>query len=143
MADESQKIANPPKYLLKNARQLRGRMTDAEQLIWRFLRARRFIGLKFRRQVPVAGYVLDFYCHGLALAIELDGGQHNADEKKTTDAIRTLKLNATGLTVLRYWNDDVLLNTDDVLASIYQCCIELKPELGALSPGPSPGGRGE
>lgn len=58
------------------ARQLRRRQTDAELSLWAASRDRRFLGLKFRRQVPCGRYVLDFYCHALRLVVELDGGQH-------------------------------------------------------------------
>lgn len=58
------------------ARQLRNEQTDAEHLLWRHLRNRQFLALKFRRQYPMPPYVLDFYCAELALVIELDGGQH-------------------------------------------------------------------
>ena len=70
---KAKKISIPPN-ILKNARNLRKNLTDAEQLLWRLLRDRLFGNKKFRRQHPVGRYILDFYCHELKLAIEVDGG---------------------------------------------------------------------
>ena len=69
-------------HLLALARKLRKEQTNAEQLLWHVLRNRQFGGLKFRRQYPVAPYVLDFYCHEARLAIEVDGGQHNEPDRE-------------------------------------------------------------
>ncbi len=108
-----------PDWLLKNARLLRKSLTDAEQLLWSILRARRFLDLKFRRQHPIAPYILDFYCHELKLAIEIDGGQHNTDAGRAADEKRSLFLIQQGITVLRFWNNEVLQQTDAVLEKIY------------------------
>lgn len=108
-----------PLDILNNARELRKRLTHAEELLWHLLRNRRFCGYKFRRQHPVSGYILDFYCHEEKLAIELDGGGHNESSQQEYDAERTKVLEGAGIRVLRFWNDDVLKNTDDVLNSIF------------------------
>lgn len=100
------------------ARTLRNNATDAEKHLWRFLRGRQVEGFRFRRQVPIAGYIADFACPQAMLIIELDGGQHA--EHVEYDAERTGKLQQSGYRVLRYWNDDVLLRTDDVLADIHR-----------------------
>ncbi|MFJ3260268.1 endonuclease domain-containing protein [Pseudomonas sp. NPDC086581] len=97
------------------ARQLRRRQTDAESWLWGDLRDRRFLGLKFRRQVPCGIYVLDFYCHELQLAVELDGGQHLESAR---DAERDAWLVGQGVRVVRFWNHDVLLRTDVVLEAL-------------------------
>lgn len=94
------------------ARQLRRRQTDAERSLWAALRDRRFLGLKFRRQVPCGRYVLDFYCHALRLAVELDGGQHL---ESAHDRERDVWLAGQGIRVLRYGNHDVLVGSDTVL----------------------------
>ena len=97
------------------ARQLRRRQTDAERRLWAELRDRRFLGLKFRRQVPCGIYVLDFYCHDRRLAVELDGGQHlNSAHDRERDAW----LAGQGIRVLRYWNHDVLVRADAVLEAL-------------------------
>ena len=76
------------------------------------------MGLKFRRQYPIAGYVADFACVEAHLVVELDGGQHT--ERIAEDESRTRKIEVNGYRVLRFWNDDVLLRTESVLAEIYR-----------------------
>lgn len=98
-----------------NAKALRQRMTDAERKLWQKLRASQ-LGVKFRRQTPMGNYVVDFYCHACRLVVELDGSQHL--EQVAYDEQRTIYLNNLGLTVLRFWNNEVLLNTDGVLERI-------------------------
>jgi len=97
------------------ARQLRRRQTDAESRLWGYLRDRRFLGLKFRRQVPSGRYVLDFYCHELRMAVELDGGQHL---ESAYDIERDAWLVEQGIRVVRFWNHDVLARTDVVLEAL-------------------------
>lgn len=105
---------------------MRHTATDAEQLMWQVLRAKRFMGLKFRRQHVIASYIVDFYCHEIGLVIELDGSQHGTDDAIEYDAERTKFLEALGLTVVRYWNQDVLGRTDVVLEDLWNVCAELK-----------------
>ena len=105
--------------LLRLARALRGEQTNAERLLWQLLRNRRFCGLKFRRQHPFASYVLGFYCHEARLGIELDGGGHNDPEKKRQDKERTAFLENAGIKVIRFWNHDVLRETEAVLGQLY------------------------
>lgn len=103
-------------YRTQLARQLRQTSTDAEQLLWYHLRNRRLHGLKFRRQAPIAEFIADFVCEEFKLIVELDGGQHSDEPARMADAQRTAALGAEGCTVVRYWNDEVLLNTEWVLA---------------------------
>ena len=114
-----------PPALKSNSRTLRRKLTDAEQSLWRHLRMRQMLGLKFRRQHPVTGYILDFACIELKLAIELDGDQHEASIE--ADATRTKALNQVGWTVLRFWNNDVVTNTEAVLSEIYKIIGEIQP----------------
>ena len=102
------------------ARQLRQNQTDAEQRLWHALRAKRFGGIKFRRQYPCGADVLDFYCHGKKLAIELDGGQHASAQAREHDERRTDYLSRQGIKVLRFWDSEVLLQLDSVLQTIWQ-----------------------
>ena len=108
-----------PQDLLEFARQLRKEQTDAERLMWSLLRDRRLAGFKFRRQHPIEPYVLDFYCHEARLAVELDGGQHNAPDARAHDEQRTSFLESQGIRMLRFWNSDVLNNIDGLLQAIY------------------------
>jgi very-short-patch-repair endonuclease len=98
------------------ARQLRNEATDAERHLWRYLRREHLAGYRFRRQHPLAGYIVDFVCLSVGVVVELDGGQHA--EAVAYDAQRTRLIEARGYRVLRFWNDDVLLRTDEVLAAI-------------------------
>lgn len=102
------------------ARELRKNATDAEQFLWQILRARRFAGYKFRRQHPIAHYFVDFYCHELGLVVELDGGQHANEENRGNDEQRTACLNTLGLKVIRYWNHDVLNESEALLTHLWQ-----------------------
>ena len=108
-----------PPELLIFAKQLRQQQTDAEQLLWQVLRGRNLNGFKFRRQYPVGGYILDFYCYEASLAIELDGGGHNTEEQFLYDTERTKALIGAGIKVVRFWNHDVLNSLEAVLEEIY------------------------
>ncbi|KGH47100.1 MULTISPECIES: endonuclease domain-containing protein [Acinetobacter] len=112
--------------LLEFAKSMRHTATDAEYLMWQVLRAKHFINLKFRRQHVIQPYIVDFYCHEIGLVIELDGSQHGMDDAIEYDAERTKFLEALGLTVMRYWNFDVLGQTDVVLEDLWNVCFELK-----------------
>jgi adenine-specific DNA-methyltransferase len=94
-----------------NARRLRRDLTDAERKLWYALRDRRFAGFKFRRQVEIEPYIVDFLCIAALLVIEVDGGQHDEE----LDAERTAFLEARGYRVIRFWNNEVLGNLDGVL----------------------------
>jgi very-short-patch-repair endonuclease len=111
---------------LSFARQLRRQQTDAERLLWSRLRDHRFLSLQFRRQHPLAPYVLDFYCAELALAVELDGGQHA--DAQAHDQQRTDFLAARGLTVLRFWNNEVMSNLEGVLEQLRGFVERTAPE---------------
>ena len=113
---------------LQNAKQLRQHQTEAEKKLWLKLRNRQLANLKFRRQVPMGSYIVDFYCQECQLIIELDGGHHLLQQEY--DQIRTHYLQAQGLTVLRFWNHDILNDTEAVLAQILNYSkISLTPTL--------------
>ncbi|RUU27383.1 DUF559 domain-containing protein [Mesorhizobium sp. M6A.T.Ce.TU.016.01.1.1] len=102
----------------RNARKMRKVMTDAELKLWNEIRAHRLMRLAFRRQMPIAGYIVDFACPDRKLIVELDGSQHAQAEASTSDAARTAKLEALGWTILRFWNDDVIRDLDNVCQHI-------------------------
>ncbi|UUM28915.1 endonuclease domain-containing protein [Acinetobacter colistiniresistens] len=112
--------------LLEFAKAMRSNATDAEHLMWQILRAKRFMNLKFRRQHVIAPYIVDFYCHELGLVIELDGSQHNTDDGRAYDFERTKFLEALDLKVVRYWNHEILKNTERVLDDLWNVCSHLK-----------------
>ena len=98
------------------SRALRRQPTEAEARLWQHLRDRRLAGCKFRRQVPLGPYFADFACTEQRLIIEVDGGQHT--EQLARDTRRSAYLHELGFTVLRFWNDQVLRETDVVLEEI-------------------------
>ena len=99
-----------------NAKRMRQTTSDAEAAMWRLLRDRRFVGLKFRRQVPFHHYILDFACFERRLVIEIDGSQHLNSPR---DAVRDRLLQVHGFRTLRYWNNDVLSRPSAVLEDIF------------------------
>ncbi|NMG46150.1 DUF559 domain-containing protein [Aromatoleum toluvorans] len=110
------------------ANRLRKTMTDAERMLWQHLRARQ-LGVKFRRQHPFQGYILDFVCLERGLVIEVDGSQHV--DAAVRDAIRTDVLESAGFRVVRFWNNEVLTQTDSVVECIAR---ELNPSPSCPSP---------
>lgn len=104
------------KRLTQIARKLRRRSTDAENRLWLRLRARQLEGAKFVRQFPIGPHIADFACRSARLVVELDGGQHSPD----IDAGRTAVIHNFGYRVIRFWNNDVLQNTEAVLETIRQ-----------------------
>jgi len=103
-----------PTRTLRYAKHLRHEMTAAEQALLKYLRAGRLNGIKFRRQHPIPPYVVDFCCAEHALVVELDGSQHTAEQ----DMLRTQYLQSQGWQVVRYWDNEVLLQTEDVVNAI-------------------------
>jgi len=98
--------------------QLRSTPTDAESRLWSRLRRKQLDGFRFRRQQPIGPYIVDFFCPSAKLVIEVDGGQHAVLEND--DARRTRWLEARGCRVVRFWNNDVLANTDGVILAILE-----------------------
>ena len=104
------------KKLTPIARKLRRNQTDAEKRLWWHLRSRQLEGAKFVRQEQIGPHIADFACRTARLAIELDGGQHS----DAVDAPRTQVIEAFGYRIIRFWNHDVLANTEGVLEAIRQ-----------------------
>jgi very-short-patch-repair endonuclease len=108
------------------AQKLRNTATDAERLLWRHLSRRQLGGYKFSRQMPVGPYICDFMCRQARLAIEVDGGQHDAREP--IDQARTKYLASEGFRVLRFWNNEVLETMEGVLIRILQALDSAHPQ---------------
>jgi very-short-patch-repair endonuclease len=100
------------------ARELRSNPTDAERLLWRHLRLRQFAGYKFRRQRPIGPYFVDFVCLEKRVVVEVDGGQHH--QRRLYDARRDGWLRAEGFTVLRFWDNEVLKQVENVKQAIWE-----------------------
>jgi very-short-patch-repair endonuclease len=125
----------------ERARELRREMTPAEKILWRALRSRRFADLKFRRQHPMGSFILDFYCARARLVVEVDGETHLG--RALPDQQRTAWLQSQGLTVVRYWNNQLYDDFDTVLESLWSMC-HAAVEMPSPHPQPlSPGYRGE
>jgi very-short-patch-repair endonuclease len=104
------------------ARELRKHMTEVERTLWRHLRLRQFGGFKFRRQHPIGQYIVDFVCLEKRLIVEVDGGQHS--EQVRYDTERTAWLESQGFSLLRFWNNQVLEETEAVKEVIMGALVE-------------------
>ncbi|GLR49843.1 hypothetical protein GCM10007923_10480 [Shinella yambaruensis] len=97
---------------------MRKAMTEAELRFWNAVRAHRLMELHFRRQMPIAGYIVDFACPEHKIIVEIDGSGHGRTETLIADAQRGERLATLGWAVLRFWNDDVLKDIDGVCTHI-------------------------
>ena len=100
------------------ARKMRNEPTDAEHKLWQAIRCGQIGDCKFRRQAAIGNYIVDFVCFDARLIVEVDGGQHNEPSVREKDVRRTTWLESQGFRVLRYWNHDVLVDTDAVVEAI-------------------------
>jgi very-short-patch-repair endonuclease len=103
------------KAKLQRAKELRREMTTAEKLLWQEVRANK-LGVRFRRQQVIAGFIVDFYCHKAALVVEVDGDIH--DLQKEEDARREKVLSKLGLRVIRFGNDEIVMQLSAVVEKI-------------------------
>ena len=108
---------------LGSARKLRRNLTDAERKLWHYLRQKQLNGFHFRKQCPIGPFIADFACLKAKLVVEVDGGQH-ADS--ATDAARDAWFAANGYRTLRFWNNDVLQNTEGVILTITEALGQLE-----------------
>ena len=123
----------------ERARELRAQATEAERRLWSRLRAHQLDGHKFRRQYPIGQYIADFACRAEHLVVELDGGGHGNDKAELEDAERTAYLEKCGYGVLRFWNPDVLRDTDHVVEVIRAALNRTEEDLvNAPLPNPPP-----
>ncbi len=127
------------------AKDQRSMHTRAEDLFWQQVRAGRFHGYKFKRQVPIAPYIVDFLCSAARVVVELDGAPHDDPKQKAHDEARDAFLRGQGFRVLRFSNDIMLGNGNLVLDSVRRAIeAELGPSPGLLRRPPSPAeGRGK
>ena len=140
---ETPNMYKPRILLTKPAKKLRNNPTEAERFLWQRLKSSQIEGVKFRRQEPIEGFIVDFVSFDKKIIIELDGGQHA--ENPSDDQKRDGCLKANGFTVLRFWNHEVFQNVEEVLEVIRKHCIresEIKSGLPP-PPGPLPPGEGE
>jgi very-short-patch-repair endonuclease len=107
-----------PNYIKPLRRILRKKSTWHETVLWKKLRNKKLMNLRFQRQYSIGRYILDFYCHEAKIAIEVDGNIHDSDHQRKYDAIRTCELNNFGIRVLRIKNDEVKHDINGVMARI-------------------------
>ena len=119
MKREKKRIRTPAQ-IQQRARELRREMTPAEKLLWSRLRNKRLDGLKFRRQHPLGPFIADFYCAARRLVVEIDGDIHDLQPER--DAVRTEQFEQYGYRVIRFRNEQVLNDIEDVLAAIEAIC---------------------
>jgi very-short-patch-repair endonuclease len=119
-------LRNDP-TLKQRRRELRRNQTDAERVLWAKVRNKQFFGIRFFRQYSVGPYILDFYCPTAKLAVELDGGQHTKSDNREYDAARSEYLKAQGIDVMRFWNNEVLLDMQSVLSLLELKVTPLPP----------------
>jgi very-short-patch-repair endonuclease len=115
-SDYMWKGASP--QIFSNAKKLRGNLTEAEEKLWLAVKNNQIEGYKFRRQHPLSIYIADFYCHVLKLVIEIDGGYHLTEEQQLLDEKRTNDIEFQGLKVIRFTNEEVLLQLPEVIGKI-------------------------
>ncbi|HEX5242964.1 MAG TPA: DUF559 domain-containing protein [Tepidisphaeraceae bacterium] len=113
--------------LLAFARDMRKAPTDAERKLWHLLRGGKLDGYHFRRQVPIAGYIIDFCCVSEGLGVEADGGQHNDPEGQAYDKRRSETLRAAGIRIIRFSDYEILKDPDAVQRMIYRALTEGPP----------------
>lgn len=115
------------------AKELRRRMTRAETLLWRYIKAHRIEGLGFRRQAAMGNYIADFVCHSARLIVELDGESHDFQSRQTTDRRRDAWFASQGYAVLRFTNDQVLRELEGVVQVIREAASAQRAEPPSLS----------
>ncbi len=128
------------KRLESFAKDLRNNPTDVERLLWNRLKSSQVEGVKFRRQQIIEDYIVDFVSFKKKIVIELDGGQHAEASEK--DKVRDNCLALNGYKVLRFWNNEVVENMDDVLEIIRVACLNGCHE-SSPTPSPLPSREGE
>ncbi|MBT6685924.1 MAG: endonuclease domain-containing protein [Bacteroidetes bacterium] len=109
-------------FTFQKAEELRKHMTKAELILWKELRNKKLLGLKFRRQHPISRFIADFYCHKHKLVIELDGEIHLKNDVAINDKKREDEIKSLGITVLRFKNNEIINHLESVLQQISNFC---------------------
>jgi very-short-patch-repair endonuclease len=121
-------LRNDP-TLKQRRRSLRRNQTDSERALWAKVRNKQFFGIKFFRQYSIGPYIIDFYCPTVKLAVELDGGHHSQSDNREYDAARSEYLKTQGIDVMRFWDNEVLLDIQSVLSKLALKITPLHPPL--------------
>ncbi|MFH1159440.1 MAG: endonuclease domain-containing protein [bacterium] len=123
---------NASTEIFRRAKELRENMTSAEKVLWSKINSGKMQGFRFKPQHPIDRFIVDFYCHKARLVIEIDGEVHNQEDQIERDQGRSAELEEYGLTVLRFSNQDILENIEDVLKTIHQSLSSSRREVSPL-----------
>ena len=127
--DKVSMFYNAKPLIFARAKQLRKQMTSSELKIWELLKGSKMLGLRFRAQHPIDIFIADFYCHSLKLVLEIDGGIHKSKDQSEYDVGRTGELNNLGIQVVRFTNEEIEKDIDQVRKRIEIVCKARQIEL--------------
>lgn len=128
-SDQVSMFYNASPKIFEKALELRNNMTSAEAKLWEYLRGKKMLNLRFRAQHPIDSFIADFYCHPLKLIIEIDGGIHKSKEQKEYDIGREAALDRWELKVIRFNNEEIENNIENVIYEIKKACAHRSMEL--------------
>ncbi len=120
---------NAKPIIFERAKAMRENMTQAEKSVWELLKSNKMLGLRFKPQHPIDIFIADFYCHSLKLVIEIDGGIHKSVDQREYDIGREAELEYWGIKVIRFTNEEVESNIDQIQSEIERICTERGSEL--------------
>ena len=129
ISDNVSMFYNAKPHIFEKAKALRNNMTNSELTLWEKLKGKQMLGLRFRPQHPIDIFIADFYCHPIKLVIEIDGRIHKTIEQKEYDIGRTGELNYWDIEVIRFTNEQIENNINQVIKQIEQTCIKRQSEL--------------
>jgi len=129
ISDNVSMFYNAKPHIFEKAKMLRKNMTEAELKLWERLKGKQMLGLRFRPQHPIDMFIADFYCHPVKLVIEIDGGIHQSTYQKEYDFGREGELENLGIQVIRFTNEEIENNINQVIKQIKQTCIKRQLEL--------------
>ena len=129
IGDQVSMFYNAKPHIFEKAKSLRDNMTLAELELWEVLKGKQVLGLRFRAQHPIDIFIADFYCHSLRLVIEVDGSIHKLNEQKEYDIGREAELEHWGIRVIRFSNEEIENELDQVIEEIKRICTKRKLEL--------------
>jgi very-short-patch-repair endonuclease len=127
--DKISMFYNAKPIIFERAKTLRENMTQSEEAVWQLLKSKNMLGLRFKPQHPIDIFIADFYCHQLKLVIEIDGGIHKSVDQREYDIGRKVELEHWGIKVIRFTNEDVENNINQIQSEIERVCIIRRSEL--------------
>ncbi|HSH19337.1 MAG TPA: endonuclease domain-containing protein [Draconibacterium sp.] len=129
ISDNVSMFYNAKPHIFEKAKALRNNMTDAELILWEKLKGKQILGLRFRAQHPIDIFIADFYCHPIKLVIEVDGGIHKTIGQREYDIGRTAELNYWEIEVIRFTNEEIKEDINQVIKRIERICKNRQSEL--------------